>query len=448
MTTTIHELPYEENWLLNEHVELQAINFQKDGYDYYLHHWEQRDYDADTLIYRFPDNQNPISFWVNWDDDGIHWYTAYFYGGPFAEDVALITPLPSQTLMIPGDTIEVFWSAPQGFNNSCSVTVDLSTNGGGTWTTQIGPVPYDHNEIFGRDGGNFRWVVPFSGGSNCKLRLSAFDAAGNSAADTSHSFVIDCEEPVVSYTIDTLSSCGYNLCLKFYNNSTPNDVLTTIHWGDGNSDQLSTIDWVVKNFSNYGVYELHVVASNVCGTDSVVVPNAFVIPCPGTDSDGDGFADVCDNCPSVYNPLQIDSEPYNPYWHRGDNIGDSCDNCPMIHNANQSDTDSDSVGDLCDICPNDYDPYQADQNTNGVGDACEYCCSNLRGNADNSPDDFCDISDLTYVIAFLFSGGPAPICAFEADINGSGGSVPIDITDITYLQDFMFGGGPAPASCP
>jgi len=66
----MHELPYEENWLLNEHVELQAINFQKDGYDYYLHHWEQRDYDADTLIYRFPDNQNPVSFWVNWDDEG------------------------------------------------------------------------------------------------------------------------------------------------------------------------------------------------------------------------------------------------------------------------------------------------------------------------------------------------------------------------------------------
>lgn len=41
------------------------------------------------------------------------------------------------------------------------------------------------------------------------------------------------------------------------------------------------------------------------------------------DSDGDGFNDDLDNCPSVYNPSQADSD--------GDGIGNSCDSdCPNL----------------------------------------------------------------------------------------------------------------------
>lgn len=81
------------------------------------------------------------------------------------------------------------------------------------------------------------------------------------------------------------------------------------------------------------------------------------------------------------------------------------------------------------------------------------CCNGdgLRGNVDGvsgSGGDM-DISDLTYLVAYLFSGGPEPPCIDEGNVDGSGGSGgPIDISDLTYLVEYLFAGGPAPAVCP
>jgi len=53
-----------------------------------------------------------------------------------------------------------------------------------------------------------------------------------------------------------------------------------------------------------------------------------------------------------------------------------------------------------------------------------------------------DISDLTFMVEFLFGGGPAPVVAASADVDSSG---ELDISDLTFLVDYLFGGGPAPA---
>ncbi|MEO1273215.1 MAG: thrombospondin type 3 repeat-containing protein, partial [Myxococcota bacterium] len=74
----------------------------------------------------------------------------------------------------------------------------------------------------------------------------------------------------------------------------------------------------------------------------------------GSDTDGDGILDTEDNCPSVSNADQTDSN--------GDGTGDACegpdadgdgipntmDNCPLVSNADQSDNDANGVGDACD----------------------------------------------------------------------------------------------------
>jgi hypothetical protein len=71
------------------------------------------------------------------------------------------------------------------------------------------------------------------------------------------------------------------------------------------------------------------------------------------DEDGDGIADGEDNCPSVPNPNQLDTD--------GDGAGDACDsdddndgvadgtdNCAVSANADQADLDGDEIGDVCD----------------------------------------------------------------------------------------------------
>lgn len=56
-----------------------------------------------------------------------------------------------------------------------------------------------------------------------------------------------------------------------------------------------------------------------------------------------------------------------------------------------------------------------------------------------------DITDLVYLVTYMFSGGPDLPCMEEGDINGdlSVG----DISDLVYLVTYMFSGGLAPAAC-
>jgi hypothetical protein len=61
----------------------------------------------------------------------------------------------------------------------------------------------------------------------------------------------------------------------------------------------------------------------------------------GRDTDADGWGDDCDNCPQVYNPIQIDGD--------GDGVGNACDDCPTDFDPSQTDFDHDGQGDRCDL---------------------------------------------------------------------------------------------------
>lgn len=130
------------------------------------------------------------------------------------------------------------------------------------------------------------------------------------------------------------------------------------------------------------------------------------------DIDGDGTADLLDNCPNTINANQADAD--------GDGVGDACDGCPDDFDkltagvcgcgVSDVDSDGDGVPDCLDECPNDADklspgacgcgaadvdsdgdlildcndsdpansnPGQTDGNGDGVGDAVmqpEQCC--------------------------------------------------------------------------
>jgi hypothetical protein len=130
----------------------------------------------------------------------------------------------------------------------------------------------------------------------------------------------------------------------------------------------------------YLITRLDTCGESIPGRDSTGAPEPNNNPCgsPALDSDGDGVADVFDNCPTIPNPTQADGD--------GDNHGDACDNCPFAYNPTQRDTDHDGLGDACDPdidndgipngldnCPYRSNPDQADTDHDGVGNVCDNC---------------------------------------------------------------------------
>ena len=132
-----------------------------------------------------------------------------------------------------------------------------------------------------------------------------------------------------------------------------------------------------------------------------------------TDTDADGIADSCDNCPSLANADQRDSDldgvgdlcdPDDD----GDGVPDASDLCPLTGPAGSPDpvdangcsavqVDQDLDG-LCDPgttssfctgtdnCPTTNNPGQEDWNSNGIGDLCEDSDGDLILDAlDNCP---------------------------------------------------------------
>jgi hypothetical protein len=95
---------------------------------------------------------------------------------------------------------------------------------------------------------------------------------------------------------------------------------------------------------------------------------SFVV---GADFDGNGLVSSADYqmweayfaCDS--NPNKIDTD--------ADGVADPCDNCPLAANLDQVDTDHDGIGDVCDSCPHAANASQADADGDGVGDACDSC---------------------------------------------------------------------------
>ena len=72
------------------------------------------------------------------------------------------------------------------------------------------------------------------------------------------------------------------------------------------------------------------------------------------------------------------------------------------------------------------------------------CCV-IRGDVDHDGEPV-NISDLIYLINYVFIGGPEPPCFEEADVNADC-SETIDISDVIYLINYIFLDGPAPAPC-
>ncbi|UCE17296.1 MAG: VCBS repeat-containing protein [Gemmatimonadota bacterium] len=161
------------------------------------------------------------------------------------------------------------------------------------------------------------------------------------------------------------------------------------------------------------------------------------------DRDGDGIADIIDNCPDQANPGQADSDT--------DGVGDACDNCLDEYNPDQDDADGDTLGDACDLC--------TDTDGDGHGDpgypanTCqEDICPEVYNpgqedveRGDINCDDGIDVLDILAVVNHILgntilAGGPLE----RADCNGDGG---VNVLDALSIVNVILGIGECSPSC-
>ena len=181
------------------------------------------------------------------------------------------------------------------------------------------------------------------------------------------------------------------------------------------------VDFTIGFVNSYTKWKAYLFVRAVRGgQDGATTSSSSTTTSVIVDTDNDGIPDNQDNCPSVANPDQLESD--------ADGIGDACDNCP---NDPQNDIDADGICGDIDNCPNKpngpnlgtcsassdspgttcttdadcvvgcssnglCDKSQADTDGDGIGDACDNCPNDpqndidgdgICGNVDNCPNE-------------------------------------------------------------
>ena len=221
-------------------------------------------------------------------------------------------------------------------------------------------------------------------------------------------------------------------------------ILTSVEVGAGDTDLDGTPDYLDDDDDGDSILTSVEVGAGDTDSDGIndyldndddgdTVPTIIEASAGDTDSDGiSDYLDPDDDGDGFLTAIEVPN---------GDTDADT------IPDYLDDDDDGDGVLTITDNCPLTPNPAQTDSNMNGIGDACEGCCIGIRGNVDSDVLENIDISDLVYLVDYMFTAGPVPACLEEANIDADT-SGNIDISDLVYLVDYMFTGGPAPAVCP
>ena len=142
---------------------------------------------------------------------------------------------------------------------------------------------------------------------------------------------------------------------------------------------------------------------------------------PGaSDRDGDGIDDANDNCPDYFNPIrpvdngaQADAD--------SDGKGDICDPCPLLPNetncpaATDDDSDQDGVKNADDNCVSVKNADQLDSDGDGKGDVCDACPTSANPGSAGCPASIYDIKKGTVPVGQVIAISNALVTASASD---------------------------------
>lgn len=154
----------------------------------------------------------------------------------------------------------------------------------------------------------------------------------------------------------------------------------------------------------------------------------------GIESDGLGFIGVVVECNNAFGNTVEDFHPGVPW---GPYAGDTLGNISADPQFCDLDT-AYSVSNLSPCLP-ENNSCGVMMGAYGIGCYQTEICGDANGNGTVG------ITDATYLLGYLYRGGPSPVPTLRAaDVNGSG---TLNMLDVTYLIAYLFKSGP-PLQCP